>query len=435
MRFKKSFTLLIGLASFCSIDAQITITDSDLATVNDTVCYSVKQSLSNFDQNLTGANYTWDYSFLVPDSQRIDKLLTPSSTGYPLVSFLSTYALPNPNPDQIPFALLGSAPTDAYNFYKKQSSKLSIVFQGITTAGNAVPIPLSPADIVYNFPINFGDSDTSDSGYAYPVPGFGYFRKLQTRVNTVDGWGTLTTPYGTFNTIRVKSAIMVVDSIYLDTLGFGFNLPLPTLYEFKWLAQGSKFPVLEIDATGAVLGSGLTINTVLFQDSLWTEMSDSIFSSNTCPNAKQGSAAVFVTGGRYPYSYSWSNGAQTADISNLDVGSYDVTITDRYGHTLIASATVATNVADAACLEIPNAFTPDGDGVNDNWNIKTLTEFKNCKVEIYNQWGSVLFSSTGYTTPWDGKYNNKPVEAGTYYYVIDLANGYDKYNGSVTIIK
>lgn len=354
------------MAAFCPVEAQITITNSDMPNVNDTVRLSVLQTLTGFDQNLTGANYNWDYSFLATDSQRVERFVSPGSTGYPfIVGFLSTYAKTNHNPDLLPFALLGSAPTNVYDFYKKQASSLTISVQGVTTTGIALPIILSPADVIYKFPLQYGNIDSSNSGYANAVPGFGYFAKKQKRVNIVDGWGTLKTPNKTFNTLRVKSVITVTDSIYFDSLGFGINLPLPTVYEFKWLAQGRKLPVLEINALGTFLGSGLIVTNVMFQDS---------------------------TG----------------------VGSTDDIIVN---------------------INIPNGFTPDGDGVNDYWNIRALDEHKKCKVEVFNQWGSIIFSSTGYKSPWDGTYNGQPVEAGTYYYNIDLNNGYDVYNGSITIIK
>ncbi|MBA3706404.1 MAG: gliding motility-associated C-terminal domain-containing protein [Bacteroidetes bacterium] len=435
MSFKKSMLISFLIILIYRMDAQIVITSSDMPNVKDTVRLSVKQTLPVFNQNLTGANYTWDYSFLIPDSQRVEKFLSPFTTGYPFAGALSTYALTNYNPDALPFALLGRAPTNALNFYKKQSTQLAITVQGVTTGGNALPILQNPADIVYRFPLQYGNKDSSNSGYANTLPGFGYFSKKQKRVNTVDGWGMLTTPYGTFNTLRVKSIFTVTDSIYLDTLGFGFNIPMPTVYEFKWLAQGRKLPVLEIDATAAFTGSAITVTDVLFQDSLWGDLNIRLDPSATCPAAKEGALQSYVKGGRYPLKYSWSNGQTTSGINKLVAGTYDVIVTERYGKTATASASVEMKVEDASCLNIPNGFTPDGDGVNDYWNIRTLDQFKNCKVEIFNQWGSLIFTSTGYTTPWDGKYNNQAVEAGTYYYVIDLSNGYDKYNGAVTIIK
>ncbi|MEZ4937072.1 MAG: HYR domain-containing protein [Crocinitomicaceae bacterium] len=94
-----------------------------------------------------------------------------------------------------------------------------------------------------------------------------------------------------------------------------------------------------------------------------------------------------------------------------------------------------------ACIpfnpDIPTAFTPDGDGVNDVWEIPDLNKFyPNCKVVIVNRWGNTLFESEGYSTPWDGRYRGKDMPLGSYYFVIDFNNGSDEpLSGSVTIIR
>jgi gliding motility-associated-like protein len=73
--------------------------------------------------------------------------------------------------------------------------------------------------------------------------------------------------------------------------------------------------------------------------------------------------------------------------------------------------------------------------VNDTWNIRSLNEYGDCSVEIFNQWGSLVYKSKGYEHPWDGKYNGEAVAAGAYYYVIFLNNNDKKFTGTVTIIK
>lgn len=94
-----------------------------------------------------------------------------------------------------------------------------------------------------------------------------------------------------------------------------------------------------------------------------------------------------------------------------------------------------------ACIpfnpDIPTAFTPDGDGVNDTWIIPDLNKFyPECKVVIVNRWGNTLFESDGYTDPWDGKYRGKDLPMGSYFFVIDFNNGSDEpLSGSVTIIR
>jgi gliding motility-associated-like protein len=84
-----------------------------------------------------------------------------------------------------------------------------------------------------------------------------------------------------------------------------------------------------------------------------------------------------------------------------------------------------------------NGFTPNGDGVNDVWVIGDLTDYPDIEVNIFNRWGQQLFSSKGYSDPWDGKHNGKDLPVGTYYYVIDLNDeDYpDAFTGPLTIMR
>ncbi|MBL0044216.1 MAG: gliding motility-associated C-terminal domain-containing protein [Flavobacteriales bacterium] len=88
-------------------------------------------------------------------------------------------------------------------------------------------------------------------------------------------------------------------------------------------------------------------------------------------------------------------------------------------------------------IVIPSGFTPTGDGANDTWQIDNIDQFIACTVEVYNRWGELLFSSTGYKDPWDGTYNGAPVPVGTYYYAIELNDERfpDPYTGPLTVIR
>jgi gliding motility-associated-like protein len=83
-------------------------------------------------------------------------------------------------------------------------------------------------------------------------------------------------------------------------------------------------------------------------------------------------------------------------------------------------------------------FSPNGDGVNDDFFIDKIWNYPNAIVQIVNRWGNPIFtSSPGYTTPWNGTFNGNALPHGTYYYVIDLkdANVPDPITGPVTILK
>ena len=86
-------------------------------------------------------------------------------------------------------------------------------------------------------------------------------------------------------------------------------------------------------------------------------------------------------------------------------------------------------------INVPNAFSPNGDGINDTWMIPNLGDYPGSTVEVFNRYGQPVFQSTGYGTPWNGTYKGSPLPFATYYYVITLRNGYKPITGSVTIIK
>jgi gliding motility-associated-like protein len=86
-------------------------------------------------------------------------------------------------------------------------------------------------------------------------------------------------------------------------------------------------------------------------------------------------------------------------------------------------------------IVVPNAFSPNGDGQNDTWNIKNIQNYPGNTVDVYNRYGEKLYSSIGYGTPWNGRYNGIDLPFGTYYYIINPKNGSSVISGYVTIIK
>ncbi|MGE5521410.1 MAG: PKD-like domain-containing protein, partial [Candidatus Dadabacteria bacterium] len=86
-------------------------------------------------------------------------------------------------------------------------------------------------------------------------------------------------------------------------------------------------------------------------------------------------------------------------------------------------------------FDVPNTFTPNGDGINDTWLIPNLAKYPNCKVLVFNRYGQAVFESIGYTKPWDAISNGKQVPFGTYYYIIDTGIGTPTLKGYITVIR
>lgn len=89
-------------------------------------------------------------------------------------------------------------------------------------------------------------------------------------------------------------------------------------------------------------------------------------------------------------------------------------------------------------IRVPNVFTPNGDGINDFWEIKGMQSYSRATLDVYNRYGQLVYRKTGgYGTPWNGTgTGGNLLPAGTYYYVLQPnANGYGKITGPVTIIR
>ncbi len=260
------FTTTIGLA-------QITIDNNDMPSVGDTFRVSNGLISPTIDPVPTGASFTWDFSMLQPVSQDVDTFIDVASTGtfysvvfsnLPFNPYRANLAAKGPTFPTVPQISV----SDVYYFYYNSSASYSQSGYGASLNGFPTPIPFNARDRVYAFPLNFGNLDSSDSDFNISIPGLGSYTHDQHRVNETDGWGTLITPFGTFNTLRVRSEITSRDSLYLDTLGIGFGFQNPLNIEYKWLADQGGIPILQINTTVS-LGTEI-ITSIRYRDSLRT---------------------------------------------------------------------------------------------------------------------------------------------------------------------
>lgn len=145
---------------------------------------------------------------------------------------------------------------------------------------------------------------------------------------------------------------------------------------------------------------------------------------------------VFVFGKQLTYKWTPSlylnnDTAAAPKSSPLDDITYKLTLTGKGNCTV--SDTIFIQVLYAPV--VPNAFSPNGDGINDTWRIKYLESYPGALIEVYNRYGQLVFSSVGYDVDWDGTLKGQPLPVGTYYYIINPKNGRPIITGSVTLIK
>lgn len=85
-------------------------------------------------------------------------------------------------------------------------------------------------------------------------------------------------------------------------------------------------------------------------------------------------------------------------------------------------------------LFVPNAFTPNNDGINDTWVIETLQAYPGAEVKVYNRYGQIVFDNHGSNISWDGRFKGLLVSPAAYVYIIDLKNKTQLIKGVVNVL-
>ena len=157
-----------------------------------------------------------------------------------------------------------------------------------------------------------------------------------------------------------------------------------------------------------------------------------------CLTENNGSITLNISGGTPLYTVAWSNGTTGNPLTNVGAGTLSAIITDANGCT----AAYNTSIESKNCIDllVPQIFTPNGDGKNDFFAINVLTEFPHNSFNVFNRWGSLVYSKKNYQNEWDGKPNvgdaagNGLLPSGTYFIILDFGDDTLKpYKGYVEI--
>lgn len=139
------------------------------------------------------------------------------------------------------------------------------------------------------------------------------------------------------------------------------------------------------------------------------------------------------------YTWDFGDGTTSTDMSPLhkyeETGDFRVTlyVSNDIGCTDSTSRAYYKVIPDLL-LQIPNAFSPNGDAINDYWSVDGLKARPNATTEIYNRYGQIVFKGLGYA-PWDGTWKGQLLPFGTYYYVIKPAPGEKIYSGWISLLR
>ena len=345
---------------------------------------------------------------------------------YPVPSFTfdkGSYCIPN--------ALVGfintttPAPTSLYTYvwdFNDGSTSTSVNPSHLFTSAGPFNVKLTATSTVVlnNNVIGCASSKTNRLDIIHPQPKADFvFNKPAicigdnvTLTDATDGMGSLVNAWHWDlgdGTIRTNNPITYT---YADTLpynitmysvnGFGCNSDTVTktfnVYPYPYINMGADRSVLE--------GGQITLEPSVFARQpqfLWT-----------------------------PSQYLNQNNIKNpVVVKPLTDMTYTLTVTAQGGCALSKSVFVKL----LKFPTIPNTFTPNHDGINDEWRIDFLNTYPDNRVQIFTRSGQLVFESKGYNKPWDGTIKGKPLPFDTYYYIIEPGSGRDPITGYVTIIK
>ncbi len=171
-------------------------------------------------------------------------------------------------------------------------------------------------------------------------------------------------------------------------------------------------------------------------------------SVNPIPVADAGPNRVVLEGGYITLNANASNGNGLTYLWTPAAGLNDPTLLRPVASPANDTRYLLRVTSDKGCVDtssmflkvlfkpvVPNTFTPNGDGVNDRWDILYIDSYPGAIVEVYNTTGHLMFRSVGYNVPWDGTLKGQALPAGTYYFVVNPKNGRAKMSGYVTILR
>lgn len=142
---------------------------------------------------------------------------------------------------------------------------------------------------------------------------------------------------------------------------------------------------------------------------------------------------ILNSGNANASAYLWSTGETTASIKVNTPGTYSVQVTQNN-----CTASDSVNIIWGDCpFYIPNAFTPNNDGINDYFGVLNGFAVQNFSMKIYNRYGQMVFSSNDIAKKWDGKFKGKLMSPGSYTWSMVYINGrgFTKWlKGSVLIL-
>ncbi|MBD3583573.1 T9SS type A sorting domain-containing protein [Flavobacterium selenitireducens] len=420
-------TLLFAGLAFNALSAQITYEASDFNQAGEEFTMSKASNFIGMNFAASGAGHNWNYASLNAGSQSEFAWQNPNNAGYKLGWCLSHFYLFTCNSQfnsnfthasllSEGFELEEYGVSNIVEHARANNSGFANRMRGFTATIQNIPLPVTvdydDPDEIYVFPMNYGDNTVNTGHMAFDLNSVGLNFQYEldvTRTNNVNGWGSLTTPMGTFpEVLKLKSKIQKTETMVF----MGVTIPIPTtMISYQWFAKDYGVPVLQAD--GFEVFSVFIPTSVTYLDEPMCLTPNALFSylPTADYNPETQSASVTFSNGSLNYDsvlWDFGGGNTSSDLNP----SFDYDCPGDYTVSLTVTNSVCSPV-QTATFSLPVTITDSQNALTSEVTLdsNTLTAVRDLAGTTY-QWvncdnGNALIegaTSQSFSPTQDGNY-------------------------------
>lgn len=362
-------------------------------------CASSNPTLANLIVSGTGIKFYDANGNVLP-------LTTPLIHG---VTYFVTQTLNNCESEKLPISVTLSTNNVPANDFSaticNSSTGNSTVIDLTSYQANLIT---NPGIYTFSYTDNLGNPITNPSNYTMNVGS----TVIHVKVSTADGC---------FIVVRLSLTINPKPNLNLpEKIDFckGKNITLDAgngYSSYLW-STGATTQTITVSTPGNY--SVTVTNSFGCQNTDHVEVSYTILPEITAVNINNNSATIILSAtGNFEYSLDNITWQDSNIFTNLNIGEYIVYVRTKDGCII--------GQKPFSIFNIPNAFTPNGDGYNDKWKIAGLENYPGTEVNVYDRRGLPVFKEVVSKKPleWDGKLNGSQVPTGNYWYTIKVSDG------------
>ncbi|AOM79687.1 Ig-like domain-containing protein [Pedobacter steynii] len=210
-------------------------------------------------------------------------------------------------------------------------------------------------------------------------------------------------------------------------------------YRLRNGASGTATVTVMVRDNGGTANGGTDTYTSSFQITV-NAAPQLMISSNSGNQVSKGATVILTASGGTSYVWENSEGILTGQNTAIltvrprETTTYTVTATNSNGCSQSQTFTLRV-LDDLALIKGTNIISPNGDGFNDKWVIDNIDFYPNNEVKVFDKAGRILYTKRAYDNSWDAMLNGRPLDEGTYYYIIDFGPNTLKFRGFITVIR